>query len=142
MASGPGRPAFGWSSGVSSRIGLVDGSRQLDEDAAAGFRVQEADHAGDAASRGLVDELDALRFERLQFGIDIGRLEADVVEAFAFALEEAADGRVGPGGLEELDFAGADGEEGRLNTLVLDGVLSVDVEAERVTVEEEGLVKG
>ena len=80
--------------------------------------------------------------ERFEVGVDVGRLEADVVQALAFALEEAADGGVGTGGFEKLDLALADGQKSGLNALVFDSVLGVDVEAEGVAVELEGLVEG
>ena len=77
-----------------------------------------------------------------EIGVDVGGLEADVVEALALAFEEAADGGVGAGGFEELDLALADGEERGFHALVLDGVLGVDMEAEGVAVELEGVVEG
>src|SRR5437867_300330 len=118
----------------------TDGRGQLNEDALAGFRVEKADHSGDASSWRLIDELDAPLLERLEFRVYVGRLEADVVETLAFALQETADGGVGARGLEELDLTLADCEERGFHALVFDRVLGMDMEAEGVAVEVESFV--
>src|SRR6266542_80086 len=118
----------------------IHGRGELDEDALACFRVEEADHAGDASSGRLVDELDAPLLKRLEFRAYVGCLEADMVQTLALALKEAAHGGVGASGLEELDFALTDCEERGFHSLVLDGVLRVDMEAEGVAIELERVV--
>ena len=70
---------------------------------------------------------------------DVFDVERDVVQAFAAFGEEAADGRVGRGGLEELDARVAGGDQGGADVLVLDGLFVDDVEAEGL-VELAGLV--
>src|SRR5438093_1660711 len=99
----------------------IDGRGELNKDTFAGFRAEEADHSGYASAGLLVDELDSLLLERLEFHVNGGCLEASVVEALPFTLEEATDGGVGAGGLEKLDLALADGEERRSHALVFDG---------------------
>ena len=64
-----------------------------------------------------------------------------MVEALAFALEEAADRRVGTSGFEELDFALADCEERGFDALVFDRVLRVKVEAESIAIELQRFVQ-
>src|SRR2546426_2241730 len=120
----------------------IDGRGDLKKDTFAGFRVEEADHTGEASSRLLIDELDAFLLERVEFGVHVGSLEADVVEALALALQETADGGVGASRFEQLDLALADGEERRSHALVFDGVLSMDVEAEGIAVEVKSIVEG
>src|SRR2546428_14114225 len=120
----------------------IDGRGELNKDTFAGFRVEEADHTGEASSRLLIDELDAFLLERVEFGVHVGSLEADGVEALALALQETADGGVGASRFEQLDLALGDGEERGFDALVFDRVLSMNVEAEGVAVEGEGVVEG
>jgi hypothetical protein len=80
------------------------------------------------------DKADALGFEGFKCGGDVVDVEGDVVEPLAAFGEEAADGRVGAGGLDELDAGVAGGDHGGADVLVLDGFFVDDVEA-------EGLVK-
>src|SRR4029453_14492592 len=62
--------------------------RELDEDAARALRVQEADRPGQPGAWLLVDEREAGAARTLQLARDVGRLEADVVQALAALFEE------------------------------------------------------
>ena len=103
-------------------------------------RVQEADAAGDADARLLVDQLRAARLQRGQVAVDVIDLEADVVQALALALEIARDAGVRHDGLQQLDLAVAERQERRLHALLLDRLQLVHVQAERVAVEAHRLV--
>jgi len=69
-------------------------------------------------------------FERFEGGGDALDTEGNVVEAFAAFQEEAANRRVGGGGLEELDAGVAGWDHGGADVLLLDGFLVDDLEAE------------
>src|SRR5207249_4386147 len=49
----------------------IDGRGELNKDTYVGFRVEEADHTGEASSGRLIDELDAFSLECLEFRADV-----------------------------------------------------------------------
>src|SRR3990170_430090 len=83
-----------WSIRVKSAMALLHRRCQLNEGAPAGPGVQEADHAGQAAARLLVDQLHTLGLEAVQLGGHVRGLEADVVQPLPLALQEAPHGRL------------------------------------------------
>jgi hypothetical protein len=111
----------------------------FEEDAAGARRVDEEVEVAFGSGLNIFgDEARALGFEDVEGGGDVVDVEGDVVEAFAAFGEETADGRVGGGGLEELDAGVAGGDEGGADLLVLDGFFVDDAEAEGL-VELAGL---
>jgi hypothetical protein len=76
------------------------------------------------------NETRALGLEGFESRGDVLNVQRDVVEAFAAFREEAADGRVRRGGLEEFDARIAGGNERGANLLVLDGLLVDHFQAE------------
>jgi len=97
--------------------GLVgEGLCVLDQDPAGRRRMQEADHAGEAGPRLLVDHSDALGFGAGQLGVDVVGLEAEVVDAFAAFGQELADAALVGKRLQELDLAFADREQRRVTS--------------------------
>src|SRR6185437_16944250 len=86
---------------------------KLDENAAGGFGVEEADQfVVGAGFGGGVEEGEAGCGEALHFGVDVGDFEGDVVHAFAAGFNEFGDDAVGCESLEELDLGVAGAEEG------------------------------
>src|SRR5262249_44062304 len=94
--------------------------RELDQDTARALRVEEADHPGQPGAWLLVDEREARAAGPLELARDVGRLEADVVQALAALLEELGDAAGGIDRLEELDLAASDRQQRRLDALVRD----------------------
>ena len=74
-------------------------------------------------------------------GGDVGRLETDVVQAFAALLEELGDAAVRIDRLEELDLAAADRQERGLHALVLHRRLGGDAQAEAIPPEGEAVLE-
>src|SRR5688500_15014035 len=82
--------------------------------------------------RRFVDEPVALRLQGLEVFFDVVDSEADVMNALAALLDELRDRGVGAGWLEELQVRVADGEEGRLYLLRLDGLDVLDAQSQRL----------
>lgn len=78
------------------------------------------------APRMLVDQLCAGGRELAQRALEIRAGKRDVVHAGPAPGEEATDGRVLAGGLEQLDPAVADEQRDRLNALLLERVAMLD----------------
>jgi hypothetical protein len=113
---------------------------ELDEDAVESVGMDEGDLAGEAAARLFIDELNTLRLELGELGVDVVRLEADVMEAFAFAFEVASDAGVGHDGFEQLEEGVAEIEERGAHALVLDDLFGKERHAEFVAIERERFV--
>ena len=85
-------------------VAAFDGRGELDEDAVARFWVEEADHAGEAGARLLVDQLDAFGARALQLFFHVVGFEANVMHALAAGFEEACDSCVFASGFQQLDL--------------------------------------
>src|SRR3989304_6259070 len=83
----------------------VERSRELHEDAAAGLRMEEADHPGKALAVFLVDHVDGFGLQLLEVAVDVGSLKADVVQPLTLARQELRHVRFGAGRLQGLDLA-------------------------------------
>ena len=68
--------------------------RELDQHAAARGRAEEDDAPRQPLPRRLVDQRYVLGLEGAEVGVDVRRLEADVVQPFAVLREEARHARV------------------------------------------------
>src|SRR4051794_24765441 len=86
---------------------------QLDERAVERGWMQEADAAGDADARLLVDDPNLLPLQSLEIVVDAVNLKADVMQPFAALVEVAGDAGLGDDRLEQLDLAVAEREQRR-----------------------------
>jgi len=113
---------------------------QLDQHAQCRARLQERHLAVRARPRLLVDHLDTLIFEIAQVRLDVGRAEAEVVQTWSASLEEARDGRIRIGWLEQLDQRISGLDEGDLELAVGQLELIEDFEPELFAVKLHGRV--
>src|ERR671917_1216539 len=108
---------------------------ELDQGAERRLRVHEGHGGAAAAGSGrLVDHPAALRLDRVEGGGAVVDPVADVVQAFALALEVLGHGRVVAGGREQLDVAVGHLQQRLLHTVGLDHLAVVDLGAERLAV--------
>src|SRR5436305_11916377 len=98
--SWPSRPGLAMST---RRGGMSRFLEQLDEHAKCGRGLQEGDVAVRARAGLRVDQLDALIAQIAQVLANIGRAEAQVMQARAAAFEKTRHGTVRIGRLEQLD---------------------------------------
>src|SRR5208282_3896900 len=120
----------------SARVPLL--ARQLsvlDEYAAGGLGMQEADHAGEAVARLLIDQLDSLGARRFELASDVVGLEANVMQAAAAPREELADRIFRIERLEQLDLALACLEQRGADALLFNRGAPGEMQAERVAPE-------
>ena len=111
---------------------------ELDEHAAGGFWVEEADElVVGAGFGGGVEEGEAGGGEALHFGVDVGDFEGDVVHAFAAGFDEFRDDAIGSEALEELDLGVAGAEEGGVDALGFDPFSFVAGGVEKGLVERD-----
>src|ERR1051325_11482388 len=101
-------------------------------------------HEGDAASVGprtgyLIDEAVARFAAALEGALEIGNVEADVVDAGPVLREVLADGALGVGGGEELDFGAAEREADDRGAV--GGLRRMGRHAEDVAVEAHRLIQ-
>src|SRR5712691_9538680 len=108
---------------------------ELDEDTGARGRMEEGDATGQPRARRLVDEGSASRLEVGEHALDVGRLEANVMEPFAPLGEEPGHAALRVRGLEELDLAVAGREQRRAHALVRDLSLAQKRQPERIPPE-------
>ena len=73
--------------------------------------MQETDLAGQAGPRRGVDQLRAFVLRRRQLGADVGRIEAQMMQPFAAAREEARHRATRTERFQQLDLAVTRGEE-------------------------------
>src|SRR5438067_13658319 len=97
--------------------------------------MQEADAAGDADARLLVDDLDLPSLQRREIVVDAINLEADVMEPFAALVEIAGDAGIRDDRLQQLDLAVAEGQQRRPDALLGDDLLLAYGKAERGAIE-------
>src|SRR5712692_251835 len=120
------------------RVRMLGGRRrggQLHENARARGRTEKGDAPGQPLARRLVDQGDTPRLEAREIALDIGRLEAHVMEPFAALGEEAGHPALRARGLEELDLAVAGRQQRRPHALVRDLRLAQEGQPERVAPE-------
>src|SRR5271156_1555696 len=115
--------------------------RELDQHAAGGLGMQEADHSRQPVSRLLIEQLDSLGSRSFDLGCDVVGLEAYVMQAAAAPREELADRVVEVERLEQFDFALARLEQCGANTLLFNRGALREVQAERVAPESQTLVE-
>ena len=89
----------------------------------------------------LVDHMHALLCEIGELAPQIGHLVRDVVHSRPALREELSDGSVVGEGSDELDSAVADAHRGRLDTLRLDQVATLDLGPEDPLVRVDRLVE-
>src|SRR5271168_956281 len=115
--------------------------RVFDQDAAGGLGMQEADQAGQAVARLLIDQLDVLGARRFELAGDVVGLEAYVMQAAAAPCEEFADRVVGVEWLEQFDLALARLEQSGADALLFNRRALGEVQAERVAPESQSRVE-
>src|SRR5579872_2108965 len=126
------REAETWGTPAGSDV--ADGVVADFEENAAGARGvdEEVEMAAGAGLDLLRDESDALGLERLEGGGNVIDVQRNVVQAFATLREKASDGRVGRGGLEQLDARVAGGDHRGVDLFLVDGFLVQHAETERL----------
>src|SRR4051812_46919119 len=87
--------------------------------------------AGAALDR-IGHETNAITFELLQAGLDIGNAQSDVVHAFSSANEKASDGRVFAERLQQFQAAVAKHDHGELDLLLLHDFVVADFKAKHL----------
>jgi hypothetical protein len=104
--------------------------------------MQERDRALGAPARGRIDQLDAIDLEAEERLGEVRDLEADVVEALAFALEEARDAGRRVRRLDELDLGLADPQERDPDAVRRDVHDRLEIERQRIAPETQGRIDG
>src|SRR5271169_5595665 len=115
--------------------------RELDQHAAGGLGMQEADHSRQPVSRLLIDQLDSLGSRSFELACDVVGLEAYVMQAAAAPREELADRIVGVERLEQLDLALACLEQRGADALLFNRRAPGETQAERVAPESQADVE-
>jgi len=94
-----------------------------------------------ASPRLLVDQPVAGSGQSGELGPHVIDLECHVMQPWAAALHEPADGRVGRRSLQQLDAIGADAQRGRLDALLLEALAMFEDGAEQPLVAPDRLVE-
>jgi len=97
--------------------------------------MEKGDATGQPRARRLVDDGNASRFEVGEHALDVGRLEANVMQPFAPLGEEPGNAALRVRGLEELDLTVAGREQRRAHALVRDLSLAQKRQPERIPPE-------
>ena len=100
--------------------------------------MKKADLPGQARARRGVEQVDAAVLEHDQRGADVGRLEAQVMQALAASGQEASDRRRRAQRLQQLDLAVAGGEQRGAHALIHELGLPHERQPENVAVEGVG----
>src|SRR5215470_20413360 len=112
---------------------------ELDEDPAAGTRMQERDTARQPVAGYRIDELRAAPLEAGERVGDVRRLEAEMMQSLTSPFEKSPDAGARVDRLQELDLGVAGPEERRPHPLIGDRLLLQQGQAEHVTVEAIGV---
>src|SRR5579862_9590815 len=120
---------------------LVERLRVFDQHAASGLGMEEADHAGQAVARFLIDQLDSLGARRIELARDVVGLEAYVMQSASAPREEFADRIVGVERLEQFDLALSRLEQRGADALLFNRRALGEMQAEGVAPEAQAGVE-
>src|ERR1035437_8465339 len=108
---------------------------QFQQHASGGGGMDEDVNVAASAGARFVEQARPVGFEAGDGGVEVRHAQGDVVQSGPAFFEEPGDGRIGGGGLQQLNAAVAGGEHGDVNLFDGDGFAMGDGEA-------KGLVEG